>query len=168
MQKMKTTYRAGTFETNSSSCHTLILPRKTDWEDKSFDPNTFKMTVKLTRKNSIEFGAYSGGILTTMREKLLYMWCAICHNKRIHQPWANYAERAIKEWLPSCIFVTPELSGSEDWACINHQSQDCAFVEHIMWSKELFYNVLLHGKISLQSDSREHIDDYEYDIVKEA
>ncbi|MCL2786543.1 MAG: hypothetical protein FWD81_04935 [Methanomassiliicoccaceae archaeon] len=151
---MKTTFRAEVFETNSSSMHALTLPLTKEKGIAGLDKLRYK--IKLTTSNTFDFTTMGGGDLYTIREKLTYVWCAICQHMEMGNDWAYTAEVRIKEWLPRCTFVPPEYDDDEEEGFyINHQSSDVEFVKMMMFDKDLFEEAILYGTIHLWTDCSE-------------
>ena len=71
--------RFGTFETNSSSMHSVVIVDNVGGEDKDYTKGLCIKNKKLYIKNSeqIEFGRYPFEILSTFRDKLMYAIAAL-------------------------------------------------------------------------------------------
>ncbi|MCL1984650.1 MAG: hypothetical protein FWG58_04565 [Methanomassiliicoccaceae archaeon] len=159
---MTATIRAAVFETNSSSMHALTFPLIR--EENEVNLKKLRFRIKLTYDSTSDFDHMGGGDLYSVRDKITYVWCAICQHMTRGNEWAYDAEKRIRKWLPNCTFVLPKDKGGELEFYINHQSSDVMFVREMMKSRKLFDESILYGTIRLWSDCCE-VDNSQYSRV---
>lgn len=173
---MKTTIRKGVFETNSSSSHVLVIPRNSERKESKTDLEKLDWTIKLTSDNTWEASIMgSGDHCYDVRDKLVYIWTAICSGIELGETWAYEAADTLQKVVPNVKLVRPkDKAFKEDklnW--INHQSAEVCGLKKIFgfYDEELKYkllrDLLLHGTIFLNYEENSMEYDGTYDIVWE-
>lgn len=151
--------RRGTFETNSSSTHTLIIPKKIEKPSKSGMTFTF---------NTDDYGwSFNTHPLAD------YLWTAILVTEDYHD---SYSLPSVEEWkeritevlLPYYSAVDFEMPGRDSWGdltCgIDHQSLDNAvdMLQDVWNDNDLLLNAILSGTALTGNDNGESLSQEEY------
>lgn len=153
--------RNNTFETNSSSIHSLSIMK----EDNPVDAlSNLNYTISFG-----EYGQYRHEY-TYPREIICYLWTMV----HICEPKNKYIQ-LMREWLPNCNFPDePEIHADqyEEWydidGYIDHggdwfdytyddhfdkKLSDKTKIEEMFESKEMFANIVFNGRVFTTSDS---------------
>lgn len=162
---MKQTIRINTFETNSSSLHTLTIT------DDKVDPAMLN-----TLRFNIGFGAYGWekAEYTTVLPVLEYLWTMV-HYGEVDNKYI----KLMKEWLPNCTFdedvpVTHDNDGDsydlwkmEEETYIDHahawfepsydwetgKEGDKPLIDELFADKQTFANVVLGSRLATWNDN---------------
>ena len=162
---MKQTIRTNTFETNSSSLHTLTVS---------------KMDANPESLNDLDFNVYFGSFgwekesYTNPVAIVQYLWTLV-HYAGVN----NKYMKLMKEWLPNCNFIEPEslriehdndgefydmdyadgyIDHAHDWLdsvynCYTNKTIGSAPIDEIFSSKEMFANLVLNGRLATWNDN---------------
>ena len=152
--------RRGTFETNSSSTHTLIIPKKVEKPGKSDRTFTFS-----TDEYGWSFETHSLAD---------YLWTAILVTEDYHD---SYGLPSVEEWKeritevlsPYYSMVNFEIPERDSWGdyytcSIDHQSIDEAIdmLQDVWNDNDLLLNAILSGTALTGNDNSESISQEEY------
>ena len=138
--------REQTFETNSSSMHSLSILNTKD--------SVETIVAKLDNLDSLHYTINVGEFgWETKRYKqplqiLRYLWTYITHYK------PEYKDK-IKEYMPCTYFVEPKFNETyslPDEGYIDHGGE-YRYLEEIFKSKELFAGAIINGVVSTTNDN---------------
>ena len=153
--------RRGTFETNSSSTHSIVIPRKKE------SISTGDNFVFNTGSYEWEFGRYDFAD---------YLWTAILQISNYHEdksgsvyvnPWSKqrFEIHSIDEWkekirnvlspyYADIIFKMPKVDdwGYEDCS-IDHVSETMELLDKLYDDEELLLNSILYGEVFTGNDN---------------
>lgn len=142
---MKIQIRKGTFETNSSSMHSLVI---TNEKDARFTTEEMRKSVNINSDGVITLSCYDMyfgndfGILSTFGEKLRYYLPALCCST-LENPTLN----RIKEVVKKCI---PEFTDFNFTDVDNDHI--CGYVEDSYMAKHINTNEKLYDLLTLRSN----------------
>lgn len=142
---MKQTIRKGVFETNSSSVHALIVPKK-------YDAKELEERARLI-DGTIEAGEFGWGYdeYTDAYSILSYIWTGVGTSGR----------NKLHELFPNVKF---SLEGFDE-GYVDHQSADLPF--HLLeQDSDQVRNIVFNGKLIISNDNRDS-DGIEYDTSNE-
>lgn len=161
---MKQLIRQNTFETNSSSMHSLCIMKE----------GTDELLENLNYRIGFDEYGWGTDVYTTSIDIITYLWtmlhCGSVGNKYID---------IMKEWLPNCTFEEPEIKkseygnkelyydfdgyidhGGEWWHSYDYNPQtnqiegnQTTCVDEIFKDKETFKNLIFNGRLCVCNDN---------------
>ena len=149
--------RRNTFETNSSSTHSITIPKKID--------EIYKTKRPLIRFNIGEFGWE-----WSKYELKDYIWTAICSNFEDNiEEYKEKIKHILSPYYEEIEFEEPIIEISKDgkykWlesGCIDHGYELTDFLKDIFDNENLFINAILKGYVMTGNDNEEQPKWFDY------
>lgn len=138
---MKIIARDSVFETNSSSCHSIVL-RKTNLDSSE---------LKMDRHGKVhaKYGDYGNhDCLDTQQEKLDYIVTHLAYSDDWErEECIENIEAYLKDYIPGCTGLV--IDGNYGDAQLNHQLIGCLYEVVDVWNKNSVLNFIFDNNVML-------------------
>lgn len=145
---MKQTTRIKTFETNSSSQHSLCIMRSSA-KVEDLDSLTYEISC-----DDEQYG-WGYDVLDTPYEILTYLWAMVnldlYYDKDDRTEGFSEYKELLKNWVHNCKFIEPE--GDNWW--IDHGYDWAYSISEIFKDRETLANIIFNGRICIWNDNVE-------------